>query len=257
MVITTPPVIVLATPIFELIGFRVLRDGAVTPGRKYVRMSRNINAASRADAGLEALDGELTPQLRIPLQVLTDQPNWLVIVEDTTPPARAFAQTLEIVAAGVYTINISTGSGGEATDPALVDASVRVDRLPAVREVVVIERPATGEWRIAGRGQTDAAGLASIDLAVTGGRVFAMAVDDYGVAFSPGLVVTVGQRIRPSVFAGVLYEITEAGTLPATEPVWWPITVEDSRELGTGRAVARRYYRPLAHGPFPVELVDD
>ncbi len=251
-------VAVRAGPVMAAIRFRVLRDGQVTPGVKHVRVVRSWDAMGQLCMSFATEgDGEFTESLTLPLQTLVDQGRWAVVGADDAQPPLSAAAYMDIAAAGTFTLNITSGSGGEVTDPALVDASVRVDRLPAAREVVVIERPATGEWRIAGRGQTDADGLASIDLAVTGGRVFAMAVDDYGVPFSPGLVVTVGQRIRPSVFAGVLYEITEAGTLPATEPAWWPITVEDSRELGTGRAIARRYYRPLAHGPFPVELVDD
>lgn len=253
-----PPVAQVVVPApARTVQFRVLRDGAVTTTVKRVRVVRSWDTGSQLEIGEPTVDGELTRALSIPTQLLVDQGEWAVLAIDDASPRLTFSQYLELSAGGVFTLNITSGSGGDVTDPALVDASVRVDRLPAVREVVVIERPATGEWRIAGRGQTDADGLANIDLAVTGGRVFAMAVDDYGVPFSPGLVVTVGQRIRPSVFAGVLYEITEAGTLPATEPAWWPITVEDSRELGTGRAIARRYYRPLAHGPFPVELVDD
>jgi len=47
-----------------------------------------------------------------------------------------------------------------------------------------------------------------------------------------------------------------AGTLPATEPEWWPIDGDNTpRDLGTARAVAVRYYRPLAHGPVPVEMI--
>lgn len=252
------PPITYSPPPRLLLGFRLLREGESTPTQKYLRLYRGwqeMDLLAVFTAGSES-DG-FTDLKSFDLATVLAQPDWLVAGSDDTPPHRTRAVYMDVSEGGVLPFNITSGSGGEVTDPALVDASVRVDRLPAVREVVVIERPATGEWRIAGRGQTDADGLASIDLAVTGGRVFALAVDDYGVPFSPGLVVTVGQRIRPSVFAGVLYEITEAGTLPATEPTWWPITVEDSRELGTGRAVARRYYRPLAHGPFPVELVDD
>jgi len=79
-------------------------------------------------------------------------------------------------------------------------------------------------------------------------------VDDFGIPFQADLAVVAGQRIRPSVFAGVLYQVTEAGVLPATEPAWWPITSGGSRELGTARAEAVRYYRPLAHGPVTAEL---
>jgi hypothetical protein len=131
---------------------------------------------------------------------------------------------------------------------------VRVDGQPAAREVVVVERKLDGDWRLAGNGLTGPDGELSLDLDIVDGALYSLGLDDFGVPFSPGLSVPVGRRIRPSVFAGVLYEVTEAGTLPPSEPGWWPITVTESRELGTARAVAVRYYRPLAHGPINVEL---
>ena len=96
-------------------------------------------------------------------------------------------------------------------------------------------------------------GTVTVDLDVVDGSLYALGLDDFGIPFSPGLAVEVGRRIRPSVFTGVLYQVTEPGVLPATEPVWWPITSEGSRELGTARAEAVRYYRPLAHGPVTAE----
>ena len=95
--------------------------------------------------------------------------------------------------------------------------------------------------------------LAAAIAVVVDGSLYALGLDDFGIPFSPGLTVEVGRRIRPSVFTGVLYRITEPGALPAAEPTWWPITSEGSRELGTARAEAVRYYRPLAHGPVTAE----
>jgi hypothetical protein len=117
---------------------------------------------------------------------------------------------------------------------------------------VLVERPADGEWRLAGYGPTPG-GNGHVEGSFIGGEVYALSLDDFGDAFVPNLEVQVGQRVRPSVFAGVLYQVTEEGVLPATEPEWWPITSEGSRELGTARAEAVRYYRPLAHGPVTAE----
>ena len=89
-----------------------------------------------------------------------------------------------------------------------------------------------------------------------GGRAFVIGVDDFGSEFAPGLAVEPGYRVRPTQFAGWLYQVTEAGTLPASEPVWWPAEGDNApRQLGTARAVAVRYYQPLAHGPVPVEVL--
>ncbi|MDP2444155.1 hypothetical protein [Pseudomonas sp.] len=249
-----PPIQVLASPARELLRFRVLRDGLVTPGVKFVRVVRNFNTSGQGEIALEALGGEFTPYVDVLLQELADHPDWVVYVEDSTPPARVYAQYLSIPGAGTYTLNVLTGSGGEATEPGAVGTLVRVDGLPAAREVLVVEKKLDGDWRVAGAGKSGDDGAVTVDLDVVDGALYALGLDDFGTPFSPGLTVGVGRRVRPSVFAGVLYEVTEAGTLPASEPEWWPITVTEARELGTARAVAVRYYQPLAHGPFPVEM---
>lgn len=248
------PRLELRTPATAQVRFRVLRDGEVTAGKKLVRLSRSVADIEKTYLVRESLDAEYTGWVTLPAQLLSDTPTWLAFLEDATPPAKVWAQFLDIEGAGTYTLNISTGTGGGATDPATLDARVRVDGLPASREVVVVERPPSGDWRVAGHGVTDEAGLVTLDLDVTEGSLFAVGLDDYGTPFTPGLALDVGRRIRPSVFAGVLYQVTEAGVLPATEPEWWPITSEGSRELGTARAEAVRYYRPLAHGPVTAEL---
>lgn len=248
-----PPVLTLFTFLRDSIRFRILRDGLVTPGVKYLRVCRSFNATGQGEIALESLAGEFTPFVSILRQELVDQPGWVVYAEDATPPAKVHAQYLVIPGAGTYTINILTGTGSEVTEPATVDALVRLDGLPAARDVLVVERKLDGEWRVAGSGTSAADGTVTVDLDVVDGSLYALGLDDFGIPFSPGLAVEVGRRIRPSVFTGVLYQITEPGVLPATEPAWWPITSEGSRELGTARAEAVRYYRPLAHGPVTAE----
>ncbi|GAD62640.1 Uncharacterised protein [Aquipseudomonas alcaligenes] len=247
------PVQTLVMLLKDAIRFRVLRDGLVTPGVKYVRVCRVFNTTGQGDIAQEALGGEFTPYVNVLRQELVDQPGWVVYAEDTTPPAKVHAQYLAIPGAGTYTLNILTGTGSEVTEPATVDALVRLDGMPAERDVLVVERKLDGEWRVAGSGTSAADGTVTVDLDVVDGSLYALGLDDFGIPFSPGLTVEVGRRIRPSVFTGVLYQITEPGALPAAEPTWWPITSEGSRELGTARAEAVRYYRPLAHGPVTAE----
>lgn len=238
------------------VRFRVLVDGEATATRKTVRLCMGAGSQLRETLLIYSVV-EHTPYLLVDDRTWLSRDTWLVIVEDmeATPPLYRGA-LLEIEEAGTYTINMETGSGSEGGDPAAAQAIVRVDRLPAARDVVALERAPDGSWTVAGYG-TSAAGALELQMRVRDGRVYAVSVDDYGLAFLPGLAVTPGQRIRPSVFAGVLYEVTEPGTLPVAEPEWWPITVTDSREIGTARAVAVRYYRPLAHGPWPVEMIND
>jgi len=162
-------------------------------------------------------------------------------------------RTTNITADIVLNIDLNDGSGGGASGvPASADAVVRVDKLPASREIVAIEKTTTGEWRMAGNRALQSGEL---EMEVTGGAVYTVGLDDYGIQYQAGLTVTEGQRIRPSVMLGWLYKITEAGQLPATEPEWWQAQGENApRPLGTARAQAVRYYRPQALGPINYTL---
>ncbi|NNT92293.1 hypothetical protein [Stutzerimonas nitrititolerans] len=245
---TVPPKIV--------VQFRMLRDGEVTPGSKVVRVYRDWDVVQKLDLSFEAELGEFSRALTLDLATLLDQGSWLVAGLDLAPPKRTRAAYLSFSESGVYTFNITSGEGGgQQGDPGQVSGLVRVERLPANREIVLVERPADGEWRLAGYGPTPG-GSGDIDVRVVGGDVYAIGVDDYGVAFVPDLVVQVGQRIRPTQYAGWVYEITDAGQLPAVEPAWWAAQGENpSQPLGSARAVARRYFQPIAHGPVPVEVI--
>lgn len=237
------------------IRFRVFVDGVPTESSKLIRIARGVSVTERATATLLSAK-EFTPYIRLYDRVWLERSNWLVIVEDLLAEPPIYKGTLlSITEAGTYTINIWTGAGGSAGgDPATVAGFVRVDGVPAERDVVALERTDNGDWRVAGFSRI--ADSDDIELRTLGGRIYSVAVDDYGIEFLSGLPVTVGQRIRPTQFRGWLYEVTEGGTLPLSEPQWWAIEGENpSRPLGTARAVAVRYYRPLAHGPVPVEII--
>jgi len=157
-----------------------------------------------------------------------------------------------------FLFNITEGSGGNqvSTVDARVDVSTAVDSLPAVREVAIVERMDDGQWRVAGYGYSEAGVFKSLDLKVTtSGTLYAIGMDDYGKMFVPGAALAVGERVRPTAFTGWVYEVTEAGALPSAEPEWWAADGENaSRLVGTARLQAKRYYRPLAHGPIKVEI---
>lgn len=178
----------------------------------------------------------------------------LLLATDGAIPKRAAGRYPTISEDVTIAIDLNDGTGGGAAgQPATLAARVRVDGLEAAREVLAVERQTDGAWRVAGNLRSADGAL---DLRVTGGEVYALAIDDYGTVFQPNLAVAVGDTIRPSVYAGWLYRITEAGVLPASEPAWWPIDGDNApRPLGSARAVAVRYYRPLAHGPVPVEMI--
>lgn len=115
---------------------------------------------------------------------------------------------------------------------------------------------ANGGWRVAGYGRSVAGEVTTLALKVTtSGTCFAIGLDDYGMPFVPSTEVLPGQRIRPTLFKGWLYRITQAGILPASEPTWWDGNRTGPQDLGTARAEVVRYYRPLAHGPITVETI--
>lgn len=247
------PSIVVAPKV--TLAFRILRDGEVTPGVKKLHMYRGWESISHLAAAFVTTDGEFTKPQSFDLATILAT-EWLVAGQDDAPPRRTRATYLGFSESGTITYNISSGEGGgQQGDPGQVSGLVRVERMPANREIVLVERPADGEWRLAGYGPTPG-GSGDINVRVVGGDVYAIGLDDYGVMFVPDLVVQAGQRIRPTQYAGWLYEITEAGQLPSTEPEWWAAVGENpSRPLGTARAVARRYFQPIAHGPVPVEVI--
>ncbi|WP_139214688.1 hypothetical protein [Pseudomonas linyingensis] len=239
-------------PIYK-IRLRVMRDGEYTADAKRVRLYRGYETANQLCETWDVSGDVWSRYAELDASTMLGWGDWLVAAVTMASPKQTKATFVSIAGDMDITIDITDGSGPASGDPAQVAVRMRVDALDAVREAVFVERLADGTWRLAGAFRGDS-GSAEID--VLGGSVFALGVDDFGVAYAPGLVVGVGTRVRPSIFVGWLYEVTQAGTLPATEPEWWPIDGDNApRQLGTARAVAVRYYRPLAHGPVPVEMI--
>lgn len=133
-------------------------------------------------------------------------------------------------------------------------ATVRVQDLPASREVVAVERQENGTWRVCGSAIANTDGIA--ELGIEGSktsRVYAFAIDHWGEPFTPNRTVAYGDIIRPSVFLGWLYRVTAPGALPGEEPVWWNSTPGMPRPVGSAMAQAEMYFQPIAHGPVDIE----
>lgn len=110
------------------------------------------------------------------------------------------------------------------------------------------------ERQVAGYGATVDGNL-DMDLRVAGaGGVYVVAMDAWGTVSQPSLNVAEGVLIRPTVFMGWMYLVTQAGQLPAVEPDWWDDSLQGPQPLGTARAEVHRYYPPQGLGPLPVEL---
>ena len=161
----------------------------------------------------------------------------------------------------------NSGSGGGPVidgDPAYLDGVVEEvhPTLGTVRplansEVAVFER--RGDAYVAmGRALSNAVGEFRVETQVYGGGdVFAFAADFPGVTWAPGVALNLGERLRPTMNNGYVYEIVEAGVSGATEPAWWADQGDGTEGyIGTARAKARPYYQPVGHGPLKMTLVD-
>jgi len=146
-----PPVLTLVTYPRDSIRFRILRDGLVTPGVKYLRVCRSFNAAGQGEIAQEALAGEFTPFVSILRQELVDQPGWVVFAEDATPPAKVHAQYLAIPGAGTYTIDIGESfprhllQGDGYLSGSFPDGITTLNGVPVAATVRAHYRPAGGE----------------------------------------------------------------------------------------------------------------
>lgn len=140
----------------------------------------------------------------------------------------------------------------------VLQAQVRVEGLPASRQIVAVERQLDGTWRVCGSGQSNTDGLAQLAVqAQAASAVYALALDSWGKPWSANMVVAVGDVVRPTTFVGWVYRATTAGTLPEAEPTWWNSAQAGPLPVGTAALEAERYYQPIAHGPVSVEFVED
>lgn len=250
MVVVPPLEIMLPLGLaLRRITVQLTREGSQTPSVKSARLMAPSDLSARAL--FITKDGYSSSQLFLASAVDREH---LLLAADESFPKRAAARYPVVTEDVVFNIDLTDGNGGGAGgSPASLAARVRVDRFDVAREVLAVERQIDGVWRVAGSLRT---ADGSLDLRVTGGEVYAMAIDDYGTVFQSDLSVAVGSTIRPSQYSGWLYRITEPGTLPAAEPQWWAAEGDNAaRLLGTARAIAVRYYQPLAHGPVPVEVL--
>ncbi|MCE4073551.1 MULTISPECIES: hypothetical protein [Pseudomonas] len=232
------------------VSVRFLRDGEGTASYKKAKLFSNADDMALL-AIFQGTGAAATLTQRFQASVFDGQ--WLMVAVDNAAPRLAKASYVDITSDVEVLVDITSGdsSGGL---PATMEARVRVDGQPAGRELVVVERPLNGEWRVAGYG-TSTGGETELSLRLAGnGLVYAVCVDSWGVGFQPSLLVSKGDLIRPSLFVGWLYRITQSGQLPASEPEWWDATLSGPQPVGTARAEVVRYYRPQAHGPQPVEM---
>lgn len=149
--------------------------------------------------------------------------------------------------AALYEVDLgAVGSGGGGGKVSKVAGSVSVADQPKKRQLVAVSY--AGDSRsVVGEGASIDDGTYEIELSTTD-DVIIIALDDFGVKFSSELSMVVGQRVRPAVNNGFVYECIAAGQLPASEPTWW--TDGTVKMIGTVRLQSKAYYQPQAHAPI-------
>lgn len=165
------------------------------------------------------------------------------------------------------TLDNATGGGGGPVidgDPAYLDGVVEeihpmLGTLRALvnAEVVVFEKRVTG-YVAMGSAYSNAVGEFRVNTEVYGGGdIFAFAADFPGVIWQAGIELNTGDRVRPTVNNGYVYEIVTAGNSGATEPSWWADTGDGTEgAIGGATAKARPYYQPVGHGPLKMTFVE-
>lgn len=254
---TLAPVYKLAAPGFaqasrRLVTCRVTRNGEQTPSPKYVRLYRSATDTLPL-AVIVLWNGYESSQV---FSAADFDGAWYVQVIDLEEPRTGQIRWPTITQDVVLRFDLSDDAGGGGGDSAQLPAVVKVGDVLAERPVVVVEQLVDGTWKLAGFGGSSVTGEQLIDLKVTpSSLVYALSVEVWGVPFQPGLQVAIGTTIRPTLFQGWQYRITQAGNLPAVEPDWWDESLSGPQPLGTARAEVVRYYRPQGLGPLPVEMV--
>lgn len=249
IVLRGQPIPVPRTDAVRVVRVVLTRDGEQTPELKRARLVDSASMSIQAE--FTVWDGAQAEQTFLASAV---DGRWLLLALDELPPARAAARYPTISEDVTFNIDLNDGSGSGGGVPAALDATLKVDGMPANRAIVALEQVPSGEWRVAGYGATVDGDL-DMDLRVAGsGQVYVVAMDAWGTVFQPSLNVAEGDLIRPTVFMGWIYQITQVGQLPAVEPDWWDDSLQGPQPLGTARAEVHRYYPPQGRGPIPVEL---
>lgn len=203
--------------------------------------------------------------------VFNDQP---VLIDGVTFTPRPRYQTVvssrrSTLTGGLIQELVLDGAGGGGGpvlegDPAYLDGVVEEmhPMLGTVRalvnaEVLVFEKRASG-YVTMGSAFSNAVGEFRVNTEVYGGGdIFAFAADFTGVIWQAGVVLNLGDRVRPTVNNGYVYEVITAGNSGATEPTWWADAGDGTEgAIGSATAQARPYYQPVGHGPLKMTLVE-
>ena len=125
--------------------------------------------------------------------------------------------------------------------------TVRVDGIPAQREIVVVSAQTEGAAVLATAIPLSSSGAFDVSWNNYTGPVLAMMLDDLGRAWAPDTLYQQGAVIYPRAWNGWQYECVSGGIGPTDEPTWWAgegVTAT----IGTATFKARQYIPAQVHG---------
>lgn len=92
--------------------FRLLREGEVTAGVKFLRVARALENISSPAMVFKTEDGETTQTYSVDLATLLAQGEWLAMGTDDAAPRKIRMTYLSLTESGTFTFNITNGEGG-------------------------------------------------------------------------------------------------------------------------------------------------
>lgn len=253
---------------FTLVASEDYAADELVPGRLIFQGRRYLPPADSGFVYIADSDGRIASLDGV---IFSDQP--LVINGIGFTPRAAYRPVMSVRrsiqrngADQNVVLDNSGGGGGPVIegDPAYLDGIVEeIHPMTGARqalancEVVAFERRGSN-FVAMGNAYSDGVGGFHLETEIYGGGdVFAFAADFAGVIFQPGVILNVGDRIRPALANGYVYEIVQPGTAGGSEPVWWPDQGDGTEgDIGSARARARPYYQPVGHGPLKMTLIE-
>jgi len=138
----------------------------------------------------------------------------------------------------------SSGSGEKKS----FTGATLINKKPVQRTVVAVGIDGA-EPQFLAQTQSDDQGRYTLEWLGYTGNILITAIDDYGVLWVAGEARGIGERVRPSVPNGYVYQVSSEGSLGETEPDW----PEGDGEIVTSGSVvlvAKPFYRPKTAGPI-------
>lgn len=235
-------------------------DKAITASAWYLPPSDTGYVYQASAAGrVTSLDGVVFNDQPVTINdiVFTPRPAYKAVLSERTSVLRGGSAPTIVLD--------NSGGGGPVLEgaPAYLDGIVEeihpmlgTVRALANTEVIAFERRGA-EYVTMGSAYSNAVGEFRVETEVYGGGdIFAFAADFPGVIWQAVVELSMGDRVRPTVNNGYVYEVITAGNSGAEEPQWWADQGDGTEGyIGAARAKARPYYQPVGHGPLKMTLV--